>query len=59
MPSLNVWNPNGIPMIVRQRINPAMKYSSATKKPPNSSQMILPRMFIVVVVVVLSFVLNS
>ena len=46
MPILKHWIPNGIPMIVAQRINPARKYSTATKRPPKISQMIFPIRFI-------------
>ena len=45
IPSLTVWSPKGIPMIVINNPILAMKYSTATKIPPNSNQMIFPKIF--------------
>ena len=44
--NLKHWIPNGIPMIVRQRINPPIMYSKKIKIPPKIIQMILPKKFI-------------
>lgn len=44
--NFNVWNPNGIPMIVIINKMLAIKYSMATHKPPNKSQIIFPNIFI-------------
>ena len=46
IPSLTVWSPKGIPMIVINNPILAMKYSTATKIPPNSNQMIFPKISI-------------
>ena len=47
IPSLTVWSPKGIPMIVINNPILAMKYSTATKIPPNSNQIHVPKISIV------------
>jgi len=46
IPILKHCSPNGIPMMVRQRAKPAVKYSSATNTPPKMNQTILPKQLI-------------
>lgn len=46
IPILKHWIPKGMPIMVQQRTNPAIKYSMATINPPKISQIILPIKFI-------------
>ena len=51
--NLKHCKPNGIPMIVKHKINPPHKYAKAEINPPKTNQIILPIKFI------LLFVLNK